>query len=116
MASTNKWTVLQDAEYTNVEFVGDQNQLINTMLTQMKQDKTVGEAMVKKRMQRKQQENEQEHGPIDPSIKSVDAMNVYRQKKLDLCADDILNPESQECYDQLPILTRHKATMDINTL
>lgn len=37
----------------------------------MKEDKTVGEAMVKKRMQRKKEQNEKEHGHVDSSISSI---------------------------------------------
>ena len=60
MGGTNKWIILQDNEQNldHTEFVGDQNTLINTLLTQMKEDKSVGEKMLKKRMQSKRDENE----------------------------------------------------------
>ncbi len=69
----------------------------------MKEDKNVGEAMLKKRMQKKKEQNEREHGPIDSSLPNVmprqlDEMGTYRQKKLDLCSDDILNSNNEEAY------------------
>ena len=41
MGETNKWIIVQDNEKSldQVEFVGDQNTLINNMLSRMKEDK-----------------------------------------------------------------------------
>jgi len=64
MGGTNKWIIVEDSEKTleSTEFVGDQNTLINNMLSKMKEDKQVGEKMLKKRMATKKEENELEHG------------------------------------------------------
>lgn len=60
MAETNKWIIIQSSEkdLDTIEFVGDQNTLINKMLSQMKEDKQIGEKMLKKRMATKKEENE----------------------------------------------------------
>ena len=41
------------------------------MLSKMKEDKSVGEKMLKKRMATKKEENEKEHGKHDSSISNL---------------------------------------------
>ena len=73
MADTNKWVILQDDDKAldNIEFVGDQNTLITNMLARMKEDKQIGEKMLKKRMATKQEETEQLNGKDDSGVQSL---------------------------------------------
>jgi hypothetical protein len=73
MGGTNKWIIVEDSEKNleQTEFVGDQNTLINNMLNRMKEDKQVGEKMLKKRMATKKEENEAEHGKHDTAISNI---------------------------------------------
>lgn len=88
MGETNKWIVVQDDDKSveRTEFVGDQNALITKMLAQMKEDKAIGEKMLKKRMATKKEENEREAGKddvpvtnyINTSIQNPTDMDMYR--------------------------------------
>lgn len=122
MGDTNKWIILQDDDKAleNTEFVGDQNTLITNMLARMKEDKSIGEKMLKKRMATKKEENEQLTGKDDSAAQtmintnptSASDMSAYRQRRLELGEDDILNNNVQESYSNIPILNNVDNRLD----
>ena len=86
----------------------------------MKDDKSIGEKMLKKRMQSKREENETETGKreiiapeiINTNTQATNDMNMYRQRRLDLADTDILNTDRSTSYQNIPILTNNGSTLD----
>ena len=122
MGSTNKWVILEDVDKSldQIEFVGDQNTLINNMLAKMKEEKSVGEKMLQKRMATKKEDNEREHGKHDTNISNImpnstlnpQELNLYRERKLALGEDDILTANRVESYSHIPILNNTGNTLE----
>ena len=90
------------------------------MLARMKEDKSIGEKMLKKRMATKKEENEQLTGKddsvaqtmINTNPTSASEMSAYRQRRLELGEDDILNNNVQESYSNIPILNNVDNRLD----
>jgi hypothetical protein len=90
------------------------------MLAKMKEEKSVGEKMLQKRMATKKEENEREHGKHDANISNImpnstlnaSELNMYRERRLALGEDDILTSNRVESYTHIPILNNSGNTLD----
>ena len=96
VASTNKWIVLRESEETLActKYVGDDNGILENIITTMKNEQRVGEDMLKKRVAAKKAENPDNFTNIPSGVKPIlepssrqltkEEIDEHRQRRLDM--------------------------------
>lgn len=88
VGQTNKWLIVQDNEdfLEKTFFTDDEDQLLTTLIEQMKKDSKLGEDMIKRRLDQKKKESESKNGAVPKEAREfLDNKNrIYQNNRLEM--------------------------------